>query len=97
MKAKCGGQEVDIPDETAEEMEEALIALKIAQEELDESEKELSEQKGRKRWHDYTLGEKVKAILGRDPNGGQNNGHRQDVCGTCQRTDCDGHGDESTE
>lgn len=98
MKAKCGGQEVDIPEETAAEMEEALISLKIAQEELHKSELELSRQKDRRKYQELSLIEKIKAILGWDPNGGEcENGHRQNVCGTCQRTDCDCNRNESQE
>ena len=95
MKAKCGGQEVEIPDDTAAEMEEALISLKIAQEELYESEVELSNQKNRKKWHELSIIEKFKAMFGWDPNGGVfENGHRQYVCRDCQRTDCSCNGNE---
>ena len=70
MKMECGGQEVEIPDEKAKEMEDALTELKEEQDKLLQSETMLIEQRLRKGWHDLTWKQKIMLLLtGRDPNG----------------------------
>lgn len=69
MKATCAGQEIEISDEVAQELEEAMEELTLEQEKLIKSERELRKQKERKRWHDLTFKEKFKTFLGWDPNG----------------------------
>lgn len=69
MKVECGGQEVEISEEKAREMEEALTELKEEQEKLLQSERYLIEQKLRKSWDELNWKQKLMALLGRDPNG----------------------------
>ena len=69
MKAECAGQEVDISEEQAKEMEEVLAELKVEQDKLLQSEKDLIEQKLRRGWGELNWKQKLMALLGRDPTG----------------------------
>ncbi len=69
VKADCAGQEIDIPEEKAKEMEDALEELKVEQDKLLQSERYLIQQRLRKGWSELTWKQKLMTLLGRDPNG----------------------------